>query len=171
MLVLHRFGWLRYRLWCISKFSTATARNKISPAADLLLSLPQLRIQIPTSTAEAHHQVSTLPHRHIIVCQVHILLLLLGCLVHVFEKYKRMIGVLLKAASHSHSFAVPIFKDVQLSGGSAADNEGGLEVYLTPSDGWVRVCPDGWVSADAEVVCRQLGYETGQTTVLSTSQL
>ena len=67
--------------------------------------------------------------------------------------------------------SVPIFKDVQLSGGSTADNEGGVEVYLTPSDGWVRVCPDGWYTTSAAVVCKQLGYETGQTVVFSRSQL
>ena len=46
---------------------------------------------------------------------------------------------------------------VQLVGGGIA-NEGRVEICI--DNEWGTVCDDSWGSADATVVCRELGYST-----------
>ena len=46
---------------------------------------------------------------------------------------------------------------LRLAGGNIA-NEGRVEICV--NNVWGTVCDDSWGSADATVVCRQLGYST-----------
>ena len=46
---------------------------------------------------------------------------------------------------------------LRLAGGNV-ENEGRVEVCI--SNQWGTVCDDAWGTADATVVCRQLGYPT-----------
>ncbi len=47
--------------------------------------------------------------------------------------------------------------DIRLAGGNIP-NEGRIEICM--NNEWGTVCDDSWGSADATVVCRQLGYST-----------
>jgi len=48
-------------------------------------------------------------------------------------------------------------RDIRLIGGTN-HYEGRVEVCL--DEQWQTVCDDSWGSTDAEVVCRQLGYQS-----------
>ena len=50
--------------------------------------------------------------------------------------------------------------EVQLAGGNIP-NEGRVEICM--NNQWRTVCGDTWGTADATVVCRQLGYSTQGT--------
>lgn len=63
--------------------------------------------------------------------------------------------------------------DVRIGGGSHESGTGVVEVYLTsPQIGWFTICPDpSWDSVDANVICASMGYESGEPTTFSPSQL
>ncbi|XP_064405891.1 uncharacterized protein LOC135350948 isoform X5 [Halichondria panicea] len=56
--------------------------------------------------------------------------------------------------------------DIRLAGGNIP-NEGRIEICM--SNEWGTVCDDSWGSADAMVVCRQLGYSTTDAVAFSTA--
>ena len=60
-----------------------------------------------------------------------------------------------------NSLADPSFRcnesEIRLGGG-ATPNEGRVEICL--DNHWGTLCDNGWDVADAQVVCRQLGYRS-----------
>ena len=54
-------------------------------------------------------------------------------------------------------FIAPCKTGLRLAGGNIP-NEGRVEICM--NNQWGTVCDDSWGSADATVVCRQLGYST-----------
>ncbi len=45
---------------------------------------------------------------------------------------------------------------------SSTDGEGAVQMYVGNSGlDWTLFCPIGFDESDAEVLCRQFGYETG----------
>eukprot|EP00731_Ephydatia_muelleri_P010183 Em0005g769a len=56
--------------------------------------------------------------------------------------------------------------DVRLVG-SPTNGQGAVEIYDQASLKWYRVCPTGWTSSYASVVCQTLGYNTGVSTPYS----
>ena len=63
------------------------------------------------------------------------------------------------------SYPFPFIKgvsdgDVRLVG-STSNGQGAVEIYHQSSRQWYRVCPTGWTSSDASVICKKLGYDGG----------
>ncbi|KAJ8040920.1 Deleted in malignant brain tumors 1 protein [Holothuria leucospilota] len=59
--------------------------------------------------------------------------------------------------AHTEDAGVVCSSPVRLVGGSD-DNEGRIEVYMDGS--WGTICDNAWDIEDANVICRQLGYES-----------
>ena len=56
--------------------------------------------------------------------------------------------------------------DVRLVG-DTRNGYGAVELF-DGLQGWITVCyDDTWSTVQADIVCRQLGYETGQVTILN----
>lgn len=49
--------------------------------------------------------------------------------------------------------------DIRLFG-ILTNGVGAVEI-LTDQFGWTAICPDGWDSRDARIVCQSLGYDLG----------
>lgn len=64
----------------------------------------------------------------------------------------------------------PIHGDVRLSGSSTDPSRGVVEVYSSYY-GWSTVCTDNWSDEEAVVVCRSMGYETGQKETIKYGEL
>ncbi|KAL5493877.1 hypothetical protein EMCRGX_G015111 [Ephydatia muelleri] len=54
--------------------------------------------------------------------------------------------------------------DVRLVG-STTNGQGAVEMYSGEAQSWFSVCPTGWTSNDASVVCQLLGYQTGVSVI------
>ena len=78
---------------------------------------------------------------------------------HVIKDFRRseFKVILLIFIFHCNLLAPCAYGQVRLVGGNIV-NEGRVEICM--NNVWGTVCDDSWGSADATVVCRQLGYST-----------